>query len=252
MWGPFGGCEGEGECYPGDAKSKECGNCGEQSKTCDEFCEWSLFGSCSGEGICGEGDVDSQPCGETSIGSCKLGQQSRQCNAAVCEYGDWGSCSGEVGPTQEICGNNQDEDCNGNVLLQPDEWESNNTCQECYDLGEDPDVTLYPTTSQQGDDDFFCFTGKDSPANPSEGIIVELSDMPPGVDLDIHLFKEQQGCASNEPLASSVNAGSQDESLVWADPYLSDDTGLYIIQVKHSSSTWSCDEPYTLHIKGLQ
>lgn len=48
-----------------------------------------------------------RPCG-INIGECKKGVR-------VCEDGQWGECKNQIGPTEEICGNGKDEDCNGIV-----------------------------------------------------------------------------------------------------------------------------------------
>lgn len=48
------------------------------------------------------------PPGTESVGSCKAGEQ-------VClpDETGYGPCTNEVGPTQDVCGNGDDEDCNG-------------------------------------------------------------------------------------------------------------------------------------------
>jgi hypothetical protein len=45
-------------------------------------------------------------CG-TDVGECQIGIQT-------CSYGSWGSCVGEVGPSQETC-DSLDNDCDGNI-----------------------------------------------------------------------------------------------------------------------------------------
>lgn len=55
-------------------------------------------------------------CGETDVGICKYGTQ-------ICKGGKWSRCYGAKYPQEEICGNNKDEDCDGN-----------NECDACLHL----------------------------------------------------------------------------------------------------------------------
>jgi len=54
---------------------------------------------------CATGDY--RPCG-INTGECKSGIR-------VCEDGQWSDCRNFTEPTEEICGNQKDEDCNGIV-----------------------------------------------------------------------------------------------------------------------------------------
>jgi hypothetical protein len=49
-----------------------------------------------------------QQCGQTDIGACSYGTQT-------CVDGSWNSCSGAVYPVTEVCGNDADDDCDGNI-----------------------------------------------------------------------------------------------------------------------------------------
>jgi hypothetical protein len=51
----------------------------------------------------------SAPASARHVGACKDGSQS--CTAG--EFGSWGTCSGAVLPTSEVCNNGIDDDCNG-------------------------------------------------------------------------------------------------------------------------------------------
>lgn len=46
-----------------------------------------------------------RPCG-INIGECKRGVR-------VCEDGYWTDCQNHIGPVEEICANDKDDDCNG-------------------------------------------------------------------------------------------------------------------------------------------
>ncbi|MFO0677676.1 MAG: hypothetical protein U0169_14165 [Polyangiaceae bacterium] len=50
--------------------------------------------------------------GKAGVGICKAGTET--CTKRG-EFGDWGSCSGAVGPGTEVCGDGLDNDCNGVV-----------------------------------------------------------------------------------------------------------------------------------------
>ena len=107
-----------------------------------------------------------------------------------------------------------DEDCNGSDLTLPDEYEPNNTAT-CYYLGEDPNMVILPTTDNPYDTDYFCFDANDSLSSREDQVYLE--DQPIGMDNDIFLYKGVDGCEANEPIASSVTIGGQDESLNWGE-----------------------------------
>ena len=99
------------------------GPCGQGTKQCKggkivceanqpggtELCD-NVDNNCDGqidEGL--SRDCYTGPPNTNGIGSCKGGTQT--CNA-----GEWGSCNGEVKPTnQEVCNNQLDDNCDGNV-----------------------------------------------------------------------------------------------------------------------------------------
>ena len=107
-------------CYTGAAGTKGVGLClgGTQS------CSAGAWGACAGEvtptaELCDSKDNDcdgstdesaTQACytgsaGTKGVGACKDGTQS-------CNGGTWGSCTGEVTPSSELC-DNKDNDCDG-------------------------------------------------------------------------------------------------------------------------------------------
>ncbi len=47
-----------------------------------------------------------QPCGYNNIGECRLGYQ-------LCENGQWSQCFGSIGPSEEVCHDDKDNNCNG-------------------------------------------------------------------------------------------------------------------------------------------
>ncbi len=86
-----------------------CGSCGAvPTEVCDgtdNNCDGTTDEGC----ICIDGST--QTCG-TDTGECSTGIQT-------CVNGQWNSCSGEVGPATEICGDGLDQDCSGSDLTCP-------------------------------------------------------------------------------------------------------------------------------------
>ena len=105
-WGSCGGntCTG--------ATSRSCGNCGTQTRTCDNstgtFSAWS---TCSDQGVCAPNAT--QSCGTGGTQTC-----TSSCG--------WGNCTGQTcsGPTTQACGNcgNQTRTCNNGM------WSNWSTC----------------------------------------------------------------------------------------------------------------------------
>ncbi|MEK6824209.1 MAG: putative metal-binding motif-containing protein [Nanoarchaeota archaeon] len=60
-----------------------------------------------------------QQCGTTDIGECQFGTKT-------CASGQWGSCIGYVGPTTEICNDNIDNNCDGQIDS------ADSFCQKAY------------------------------------------------------------------------------------------------------------------------
>ncbi|MFT3774684.1 MAG: MopE-related protein [Minicystis sp.] len=121
-------------CYTGPAGTQGVGICTGGTRTCDQT---GVFGPCTGEVtpqpetcldlvdndcngqvneggagcVCAPGSTAScytGPAGTAGVGICKTG--TAQCNTQGTAYG---SCSGEVRPQAEVCGDLLDNDCNG-------------------------------------------------------------------------------------------------------------------------------------------
>lgn len=65
--------------------------------------------------VCKPGEREQ--CGDTDKGACEYGLQTCR------DDGQWGPCIGSIEPTTEICFNNKDDDCDGEV---------DENCGECY------------------------------------------------------------------------------------------------------------------------
>jgi hypothetical protein len=80
------------------------------TETCDgkdNDCDGTTDEGCQ----CVDGQTQScytGPAGTQNVGICKGG-------TATCSNGQWGSCTGQVVPKAEVCGNTLDDDCNGVV-----------------------------------------------------------------------------------------------------------------------------------------
>lgn len=149
-WGAWGSCENEGVCSPAAQKSEACGNCGTRTSTCSDNCVWEP-GPCAGEGACADGATDTEACPSggtrtrTCTAACAWGEWSactgdgcteaatRDCytgaeatrkigacqdGQSTCTSGAWGACVGEVTPVAEICADDADNDCDGDIDAQ--------------------------------------------------------------------------------------------------------------------------------------
>lgn len=111
--GPSEGCQSDAECEGNPA-----------GPVCDE-----ADGQCYPE--CEPGDADE--CYEgmpatLDVGPCHAG--TRTCG----ETGVWGSCSGQTLPADEICDNDVDEDCDGNLVALDQDGDGWSTCDgDCCD-----------------------------------------------------------------------------------------------------------------------
>lgn len=95
--------------------------------------------SSSGTPTCTSGEIETcyeGPPGTAGVGICKPGSRTCQAN------GTFGECLGDLVPSQDVCGNGVDEDCNG---VADDPASCNGGCVGCaeYVSGpQDPSVVL--------------------------------------------------------------------------------------------------------------
>lgn len=108
-WGDFGDCMGEGPCAPGASESQSCDTTGTETRTCAVTCTWEPFGDCMGGGGCADGDTNS--CYGGPAGTDGVG--ACQSGMQTCSEGSFGACMGEVRPATEICDDGVDNDCDG-------------------------------------------------------------------------------------------------------------------------------------------
>ncbi len=83
-------------CYGGASPYKE------ECNGIDDDCDGEID---EGASCCIDGDT--QPCG-SNVGECEYGTKT-------CSNGVWGDCVGGVEPTQEICFDHSDNDCDGEI-----------------------------------------------------------------------------------------------------------------------------------------
>jgi MYXO-CTERM domain-containing protein len=152
-WGEFGACSDEGVCTPGAEQTSSCGMCGQTTITCDDQCQWGEPGECSDQGECERGTTEAQECGEglsqvrtcddtctwTEFGECR-GDECEDGELQVCydgpegtagvgicregrqqcENGVWLPCEGQIMPSEEVCDDGADNDCDGAEEACPD------------------------------------------------------------------------------------------------------------------------------------
>ena len=102
-------------------------------------CEWDI--TVGGACVCAPGATEScytGPAGTAGVGTCKTGVHTCEASGT-----SWGACEGEVVPVDEICANNQDEDCDGIPDNGPDGdgdgWtRCNGDCCETTDCAPNP------------------------------------------------------------------------------------------------------------------
>src|SRR6188768_2044999 len=97
---------GDNDCVDVDTDSDHCGDCDTRCSD-SQVCVSGECTSDPGE-MCDPGateDCYSGASGTDGVGPCQGG--TRTCGS----NGYWGDCEGEVTPSQDMCGNGQDEDC---------------------------------------------------------------------------------------------------------------------------------------------
>jgi len=141
-------------CYSGPSNTRGEGLCQDGTQSCDpsgmawgactgdvtpqpqEVCTTAGDDDCDGEAneptycICAPNDSRScytGPAGTSGVGVCQAGTEV--CNPAGTE---WSSCTGEVTPQTETCGNAVDEDCDGQLTDSPNCICVPGTSQSCY------------------------------------------------------------------------------------------------------------------------
>jgi len=254
QWSDFGACDGAGPCVGGEVDEEACGNCGNKKRTCANNCTWGQWTSCLGAGPCAVGESQEEACGETNVGICEYGTKVHTCNGN-CQWNPFGSCLGEVKPKTEICGSDQDENCDGIKDTQADQYETNNTCNSYHLLNSEssPDVdeTVFGTFHTSTDKwDYYGFYVDDgtSVLGP-EHIKVDLTQQQGDIDADLFLYKGTDKCNSNDPEKSHTGA-NQDKKIDWSENFASNDGGLWIVGVQNYGGT-ACYDTYSLKIVGL-
>lgn len=253
-WGQWGECQA-GSCTQGQVETASCGFCGQKTRTCTAQCGWGDWGPCSNSGVCSPGDEVTVQCGSTDVGMCEYGQQRNTCNTS-CQW-DNGRCLGSVTPSSEVCGSDQDTNCDGMLEDRPDGFEPNNSCASCRLVGmTDPrNFTLTASIDSYSDSvDYYCIDVVDDTYTLfAETISVSLTNIPNGKDYDLYLYQSIADCNNDDQAALSAGSTSS-ESLVWTETrgWDANDSGRFVIAVKpYSIRDYSCNSFYNLTINGL-
>jgi hypothetical protein len=264
QWGEYGECSDSGQCMPGQSEEEVCGFCGTRTRDCSDECIWNAWDDCNGSGGCAPGNIEERRCG-SGEGQCTPGVETRTCNAQ-CGWNDFGPCRDEQGPQDEICGNGLDEDCDGEDLVRPDDYDRdalNNSCATCTYLNgvrdgnyiPDIDNLEYLATIDRVDDvDYYCVVADDgfSVIGFTEHFRVDLENIPQGQDYDLYLYKSIADCEDRNSLARSINSNNADDNIDWGEDLISDDGGTYVIRVDGVGRSHSCFGSYLLRVDGLR
>ena len=262
--------------------------CGEGTQTCSNgnwgSCQTGLSPDCQYPGEQESTSCSSEPgllgiCAGTKVRTCK------EDNVKGCTWGEWGDCSSSgVEPADYESCNNLDDDCDGDIdeledldidLCDDDnssciDWEYNtNTeefndyCNDCIDLGEDPEnakifSSIFKTYDEE---DWFCFRGIDGTFSWNEDVTINIFEVAQSAGIEINLFQAfdvenaeppeisiEDGCSSRELIGSVSHFENGNASVSWSERFGSADDGMYFIQVKWISGSDSC---YELIINGL-
>ena len=254
-WAGWGECMGGGVCNDGDREERDCGNCGRQRRFCTAEFVWGAWSECQGGGPCQPGDSERSQCGpETDEGTCEFGNAVRTCDG-TCQWSDFDECRGAVEPQNEVCGNSEDEDCDGQAQRRPDQYEDNDTCGTCWEIaGLDPDDFVIEATHDFVGDraDYYCFEAEDGiNFGLRERITLGLTNIPEGTDYDLFLYEGQAGCNAREPTASSANFQNDDDNISWGERFNHNDDGTWIVEVRRAVGH-DCFGEYRLTIDGLR
>lgn len=107
----------EQACKPGERRCKDT----DTAQECDPTgLKWNS-NACSDNQSCQEGECKVVPCTDGANRACYTGEPSTKgvgiCREGTqtCKNGVWGACTGEIKPAGEACGNQQDDNCDGNI-----------------------------------------------------------------------------------------------------------------------------------------
>ncbi len=120
-----GVCNGQGACAPGAQRSVACGNCGMKTDTCGMDCQWSP-GACNGQG-CAPGSTQAGGCDQCSQQTC-----GNDCKWSACGLKPGNTCEYQGGGnTQQCpCASPSHPGCNPSPACQgPATRSCLNTCQ---------------------------------------------------------------------------------------------------------------------------
>jgi hypothetical protein len=109
QWRP-GACNGQGVCSPNSQIVAPCGNCGSATSTCNQSCQW-VVGACTGEGVCSPGEMQQGGCDKCSHQTC-----TNNCQWDSCALNPGSACEFRNGNNSRPCA------CGGVCIGTPKQW----------------------------------------------------------------------------------------------------------------------------------
>ncbi len=255
---PMGYTECEGRCVDPKTDAMNCGICGRTCGGETQCYEGTCTRSAPGREMDCNNDMDDDGDGRVDCRDMDCSMQTRPCEAScgagveTCGAdGSWSECHGGNGEG-EVCGDGIDQDCDGADLTAPDEFEPNNSCEQCRRISSsiDPNLRVTPRFDSAGDEvDCFFFEADDEGSWSNEHVYVNVTAVPEGHDYDVWLYYGHDNCASGTWIAKGEREGNADERLDWEEGW-GDDDGTYYVVVRRFGG-YSCDSSYRLEVNGL-
>ena len=219
---------------------------------------------CNGEdddcdGVADEGEPEmGRPCDTGRPGICGAG--ITQCRAGMLD------CTVTTDPAPPVCGDDIDQDCDGDVEefrnacgSCGDQYEAGIGCRRCFNVREmgapQAFVSIEATIDTPGDEDFYCAFFVDNPRMLEETLTLTLSSGAPmgsNSAYRVDLYRDEEACLLDDPLITIESGGARSQVGTYNEgrndllvPPVSD-TGTYLMKVTANEA--DCESSYLLRV----